>query len=1666
MIQSSLGFPRVLLFGVCAFVASFLPNALPAQEPNEFNPPDNAHICIVGNTLAERMQHDGWLETILYIRYPDKNLVFRNLGFSGDELTLRLRSSGFGSPDEHLTHSQADVVFAFFGYNESFAGEKGLPKFKADLEDYLKHLLSQKYNGESAPQVVLFSPIAHEDLGSPNLPDGKENNQRLELYTIAMKEVAAKVGVQFVDLLGPTKRLYAEEKSPLTINGVHLNELGNREVAFVIADQLGAPKFTHGEEFTQGLRTAVLDKNFHWFNRYRTVDGFSIYGGRADLAFVDGQTNRVVMQRELQILDEMTAIRDQAIWAILKSRVFAIDDSKTQPFIPVKTNKPGRGPNGEHLFTGAEASIQQMKLGSNLEVNLFASEEQFPEIANPVQMAFDPKGRLWLATMPSYPHWKPKDKMSDKIVILEDTNGDGRADKSTVFADELHVPTGLELYEGGVLVGAQPDLLFLKDIDGDDKADIRERVLHGIDSADTHHAMNSFVLDPGGALYFQEGTFHHTQVETPWGPPVRSANAAVFRYEPKSSKFDVYVPYSFANPHGHVFDRWGQDFLTDGTGNVNYYATAFSGHLDFPNKHPGLKPIFNQRVRPCPATEILSSSHFPAEYQGNYLVGNVIGFHGIMRYKLSDDGSGFMGEELEPIIQSSDENFRPVDLEVGPDGAIYFCDWQNPIIGHMQHNLRDPSRDQTHGRVYRITYTGRDLVKPIEIGGAKTADLVALLKHNDDRIRYRAKIELSARDSREVLEAVDQWLKSLKPGEDEFEHHRLEALWVYQYHNVVNKELLSEVLSSPDPRARAAATRVLCYWRDRVEQVIPMLAKLANDEHPRVRLEAVRACSFFRDGRAAEAALQATRRPLDDYLRYTLGETMRQLEPYWKEAIASGAPFAVDNPEGINYILQSVTTAELVRLPRTLTVQRALLSRESVTANYRLEALVGLAIHNKSNLLTEAIDAIRQVDEAQGGGSDQVLSDLGTIAVGWVSPDYAPKLESKVDYKGLQLPVKQDFARSRQAWLQFAESGRHAITRQLAYAILMLIDGSPEQSWLKASEKVRTAKDFLDAIPLVPSNDLRGASYSIAAAVLQKLPAKLEAEISSKKGAGARFVRIELPRQGTLTLAEVQILSDGSNIGPTGKARQSSTGYGGEAQRAIDGNTNGAYGSGTQTHTNENEQNPWWEVDLGSEYPIESVSVWNRTENNGEYVKRLDGFTLTLLDSNRQVVSQKAGIEAPLPSATIQLEGDPVGGLKRSAMNALVASGVEQAKTYALLSSFVLRNEERAGAVQALSRLPKNLIPKTEIEPLVEGILKYVSGLSTEDRTNSAVRDELQLGSELAGLLTGESGTRYRKALRELGVPMIVVRPVPHLMIFDRSGIYVEAGKPVEIVFDNVDIMVHNLLIVKPGTLEKVGLEAEKMAADVTAFEKNFVPATSDVLFATKLLQPKQKDRLTFVAPSEVGDYPYVCTFPGHWRRMFGTLHVVKSLDDVPAEDLLAASSSQSGATRPFVKAWKFDDLKDKLTLVGDNRDLLTGKHLFTAVSCAQCHKQQGEGGDIGPDFAKLREKLAAKKMTIADVLTEMVEPSKVIDEQYRSVVFELSDGNTFSGVVVKRTPEEIQVRTNPLDKAGSKLITFAPGDVEAEFPSKISVMPEGLLNTMSEDEILDLLSYILSEAK
>jgi glucose/arabinose dehydrogenase/azurin len=1432
------------------------------------NPGD--HIALVGNALPDRMQHSGYFETLIHQKFPQHNLVFRNLAAAGDEVATWHRSENFGSRDQWLERVKADVIFAFYGFNESFKGYDGLAAFRADLDRFLKDTVAKNYSGKGAPRVVLFGPAADEKHADANFQNPAANNERLRDYSEAMAGVAAANGVPFVELFKPSQQVFADaakKKQSLTVEGHYLTPEGDRLLAPAMFQSLlgeAAPALN------EKLRAAVNDKNWQWHQRYRTVDGYNVYGGRSGLAYQPGKgafqqgkrnpeapfiSNYQVMQEEMTQRDVLTANRDARVWAVARGGDLVVKDDNLPSVTPVKSNKPWSPDQEVAPFLSGEESIAKMKLHSGMKVNLFADEKQFPDLVNPVQMAWDTKGRLWVSAWLNYPERTPTSKVGDKLLIFEDTDGDGRADKRSVFIEDLNCPTGFQFYKDGVLLMQAPDLWFVRDTDGDGKADWKERVLMGMDSADSHHTANSICHEPGGAIYLSDGVFHRTQVETAAGP-LRNHDGAVWRFEPRTGKMDLYVSYGFANPHGRVFDRWGNDIITDATGNNSYFAPAFSGRLDS-GKHSTLKDFWQRPSRPCPGTGILSSRHFPDEFQGNFLNINVISFQGIYRVKVSEDGSGLKGETMEHLISADPKdlaNFRPICVSIGPDGAIYFCDWANNIIGHMQHHIRDPNRDKAHGRIYRITYEGRPLLKQKPIDGQPIPALLELLKEPEDGVRELARIELGKRDSKAVIAATKKWAASLDKKHKDYEHHMLEALWVHQWHNVVDLDLLKNRLASPDGRARAQAGRVLCYWRDRVPDSLALLKKLAEDEHPRARLEAVRAASFFNEGAAADVALAALKHPTDYYIDYTLKETLRQLDKPIRRAIADGVPIAADNPAGLNRILGGLGTAELLKLPRTQGVLVAMLTRPDVLDAQRIEFLDSLAKERRTTRVAELLTTVESISRTD--------------------PAAAASLA-----RFLPLNLSSDLKAERPRVAKLVASAKTPEIRQPAWAALAVADDGFDKVWSDAAKSPTALADLLGGIPYLNDPDFRARACDRVQPLLTGVPASLSggAKEAAPKG---RYVRVELPRKGTLTLAEVQVFSGGNNVAPGGKAKQSSVASAGPASRAIDGKTDGAYEAGTSTHTREGESSPWWELDLGGEKTIERVTVWNRTD--GELGKRLDGFTLTVLDARRAEVFKKAGNPAPAQSVTLTVgAGNPADSIRRAAIRAAVAMPVKQEITFGALAGLILRGEAVTDAASGIRTLPRSAWTKEASASAASALLAWARKLPAGERTAQENIEAMNLAGDLAGALPAAQATALRKELRGLSVPVFVIKAVREQMRYDTPRLVVEAGKPFEIILVNDDFMQHNLMIVKPGTREKVGRMADVMQPD--QFDdrgRAFYPKTSDIIYGTRLLDAGQQLTLTVGGIHDEGEYDYVCTYPNHWAAMWGQLIVTRDVDD------------------------------------------------------------------------------------------------------------------------------------------------------------------------------------------
>ncbi len=840
------------------------PGPATTRRPQVVAPPAKSErIVLIGNGLAERDVYYHRIETELALRYPEHALFFRNLGHVGDTPGFRphpSRSSQwafpgaekfhpglkihrgegfFPTPDQWLTHLKADTLVAFFGYNESFDGPAKVANFEAELEAWVQHTLSKAYNGQTAPRVVLVSPIAYENQSARrDLPDGVEENINLALYTKAIRSVAQKHGLTFIDLFNPMLALYKNAREPLTTGGFIPNDEGYKHVAKLLATGLYGEQPRVSKADPALVHRAVTQKDYFWNNDYNLVNGVHAYGRRYGPYGPQNYPDEVKKTRE------MTALRDTAIYEVAAGlkHDLVVDDRTTHVLPPVPTNYTPSIKNGTTQILPADEGVAALTVPPGYKVQLFASEKEFPNLANPMQLSFDNRGRLWVAVMPAYPAYRPGDALpNDKLLIYEDTDGDGKADKETVFADNLYLPIGFEFAPEGVYLSQEPNLVLLRDTDGDDKADRQEIILGGFDTHDTHHAISAYTADPSGAFMLCEGVFLHSNVETPYGP-VRCVDGGFFRYSPQRGMLERTIQMNIPNPWGYVFDRWGQDFFLFTSGTTMNWALPMQVKPTFGSKTPATIDLIPaaEKVRPTSGLEIISSRHFPDEVQGDIILGNAIGFLGIKQHQIEDDGTGWKTTFRHDLLTSTDRNFRPVDLEFAPDGSLYVIDWHNILIGHMQHNARDPMRDKNHGRIYRITYPGRPLVKPAQIAGAPLATLLENLKEPESRTRYRTRREIRNHPVAEVLPAVKKWASAQTDI-----HAKLEALWVTWGMNAVDEPLLRELLASSDFRARAAAVRVLRYNTHRIADHAALLEKAAADEQGRVRLEAVVAASWL-----------------------------------------------------------------------------------------------------------------------------------------------------------------------------------------------------------------------------------------------------------------------------------------------------------------------------------------------------------------------------------------------------------------------------------------------------------------------------------------------------------------------------------------------------------------------------------------------------------------------------------------------------------------------------------------------------------------------------------------------------------------------------------------------------------------------------------------------------
>ena len=881
----------------------------------------NEVVVFVGQENLVRESKAGELESLLASAFAAKQPRFRSMAWEADTVYEQWRDLNFGSWVRQLETSGATIVVAQFGQMEALDGVARLPEFTAAYHRLLDQFAAR------TKKLVLLSPTPFEKPAASHAPDLTKRNEDVRAYADAVRDIAKQRGAVFVNLFGPLVARHSDVATPkastsetrhrnvglrLTEDGIHLTEAGLRELAALAASQLGVEPKLSAE--LEPLRAAIVQKNQLWFDSWRPANWSFVYGDRVNQMFGKAGGTEPSLKEAFERHRPLVAAADARIHSMARGLSVT----------PLRLPEPANAGASPPAITPKE-QLATFTVADGYQINLFASERD--GVVKPTQIAWDEKGRLYVACSPTYPQTQASAKRADYILVLEDTDGDGKADKSWRFAEDLTMVQGLEPGDGGLFVCDFDQLVHLRDTNGDGKADTRRVLFSGFGIGDTHQLINSICHGPDGSLWFSQGLHAFSRVESAWGI-ARLDRAAIWRLNPRTMRLEGFFGGGMAgaNCWGMAFDDYGQVFHKSGDCPHGYWSvpgmvrgaspsgsssasSADTAYRNSPEQYHSVGPLFDTSPKTT-SIDIIGTRALPDDIQGCALIGGYFGAVAEL-HKFEDAGSGFKTTQLPKLLKSSNAAFRPVDVSVGPDGAMYLADWFNPIIGHYQASYADPRRDKAHGRIWRITAKGRASVKQPNLATMKPAELLEQLKSPERWTRYQAKRLLFDTPTADVLPAADAWVAQLAPATPDYERLLLEVIGVYESHEVARPALLNKLLAAKDPRVRAYGTRVTGMWAERLSDAAKLLTERAKDENARVRLEAVVAASYLGQPAAAEVMTKVLDLPTDKFIDYALRQSARATQPQWGPALAANQ-LQLGSPTHGDYLRKLIGTPRKV----------------------------------------------------------------------------------------------------------------------------------------------------------------------------------------------------------------------------------------------------------------------------------------------------------------------------------------------------------------------------------------------------------------------------------------------------------------------------------------------------------------------------------------------------------------------------------------------------------------------------------------------------------------------------------------------------------------------------------------------------------------------------------
>nr|WP_293834117.1 PVC-type heme-binding CxxCH protein [uncultured Arsenicibacter sp.] len=984
------------------------------------------------------------------------------------------------------------------------------------------------------------------------------------------------------------------------------------------------------------------------------------------------------------------------------------DALNPQPFtygeakLPNYEKRPG--PQLRQNPLSPEESVKQIQVPADFTLEVFAHE---PDVMHPIAMTWDERGRLFVLITKDYPNERKENGGSDYILMCEDTNKDGKADKFTRWADGLSIPTGMVFANGGLIVSQAPHMLFLKDTDGDDKADTKKILFTGFGTFDTH-------AGPSNLHYGFDNWVWGCVGYSGFRGKVGQADSlrfgqAFFRFKPDGSELE-WITSTSNNTWGFGFNETGDVFGSTANNSHGWYMAIphryFSSAPGVNNgsrgtdSHKDMKPI-TPRVRQVDVfggfTAAAGHNFYTARaYPKNYW--NRIAFvaeptgHILHQNVMVKKGTDYEDAEGFNLLAGADEWVAPVFAEVGPDGAVWVADWYSYIIQHnpVPEGFKNGAgnayetelRDFTHGRIYRVAYKKAPAYTPLSLSKDRPQELVAALKNNNMFWRMQAQRLLVERGQKDVVPQLIALVNDTSLDEAGINPSAIHAL-----------RTLEGIGALTDPQVQQAVVNAL--------------------KHP---------CSGVR-----KTAIQMIPRNESSLNSLLQANTLNDKEPL--------------------VVLNSILA--MTEMPLTPTAQTALLTR-----------------------LTQATEA-----------NDRWLPDAFACAL------------TAQDGKLMQAYLKQLAAQPKAMPAGHDHAAmNHAGHGQAAAAVTTVTPTGDKPDLVITDIKMDPASPFVRESTSMTAIVTNQGGVAIPKGTVIPLAIRIE-------GQGRKVEMISVTYK------------DGLEPGQSVGIRQTNNG-------------------------------PWTggmgcDSDIAGDYTV-SIAVDR------------DNAIAETKENNNQI-SRKLTFRQPQKLATFALE--------------------RAARSYASTAP--------AESVVSMFRQAQQL-GTDDGQAMVKGLSE---GWNPRKKATLSAEDKTFMAS-LSSSLPEESRNRMGRLLEAWGVrsanddldpnaQVIRMKTIREEMKFDKKEFTVTAGKQVVIILENPDAMQHNLVIGKPKTLEVIGAAADKMITAKDGAEKNYVPSIPQIVASTPLVNPDQTYRLIFTAPAQAGDYPFVCTFPGHWRIMNGMMKVV-----------------------------------------------------------------------------------------------------------------------------------------------------------------------------------------------